>query len=228
MKVLVIEDDNTLQMMVSTVLERNQFEVFATKFGTEGLSLVENHDFDCIILDMGLPDTDGMDVLKQLRNNKNDVPLLIVSARDSVDNKVSGLYEGADDYLTKPFDFKELVARVQTIIKRKKRGFGENEFIKCGEIVINQLTREMAVNGNTVILTNNEYKLLIYFIKHKDTVISKEHLSSEVWDINFDTQTNFVNVYISYLRKKIGEFSNLEYIRTMRGKGFKFISEPEI
>lgn len=226
MKILLIEDDNTLQMLMRTVLEKNNYEVESTTLGSDGLKRAESNAFACIILDMSLPDIDGTEVLKCLRSEKIQSPVLIVSARDGVDNKVKGLHLGADDYLTKPFDFKEFLARVDALIRRSQgSGAVKTDELKVGDIWINLITRDVKVANKNVILTNNEFKLLVYLIQNKNRVISRDELSEKVWDKNFDTHTNFVNVYISYLRKKLRDYTKHDYIQTVRGEGFMFSTD---
>jgi DNA-binding response OmpR family regulator len=226
MKILLIEDDNTLQMMMRTVLEKNNYEVEATTLGSDGLKKAESNAYACIILDMGLPDIDGTQVIKHLRSEQIQSPVLIVSARDGVDNKVKGLHLGADDYLTKPFDFKEFLARVDALIRRSQgSGAVKADEIIIGDIWLNLITRDVKVANKNVILTNNEFKLLVYLIQNKNRVISRDELSEKVWGINFDTHTNFVNVYISYLRKKLKDYTKHDYIQTVRGEGFMFSTE---
>jgi DNA-binding response OmpR family regulator len=226
MKILLIEDDKTLQLMMKTILEKNNYEVTVSSFGVEGINLTESNQYNLIILDMGLPDIDGMSVVKSVRSAQNETPILIVSARDGVDNKIKGLYSGADDYLTKPFDFKEFLARVDALIRRSSTSGGiKSDEVQIGDIWVNLITRDVKVANNNIILTNNEFKLLVYLIQNKNKVISRDELSEKVWGINFDTHTNFVNVYISYLRKKIKDYTKYDYIQTVRGEGFMFSTE---
>jgi DNA-binding response OmpR family regulator len=223
MKVLVVEDDNSIRKIVELYLQKNGYDVTATAFGKEGQDYALKDPYDCIIMDLDLPDANGMDILKKLRDNDNYTPMLIISATKNVETKVEGLDSGADDYLTKPFDFKELMARIKTITRRRNHTEpGETkEVLTCGELTLNLLKREFKIGDQTVFLTNNEFNLLTYFIKNKNRIISRKELSENVWRIYFDTQTNFVNVYISYLRKKIREHTEYEYIETIRGEGFR-------
>lgn len=226
MKILLIEDDKTLQLMMKTILEKNNYEVVSSSMGLDGIKLAETTEFSCVVLDMGLPDIDGINVVKSLRNAQNETPILIVSARDGVDNKVKGLHSGADDYLTKPFDFKEFIARVDALIRRSSTGqVSKNDEFQIGEIWLNLISRDVKIANKQVILTNNEFKLLVYMIQNKNRIISRDELSEKVWGINFDTHTNFVNVYISYLRKKIRDYSKKDYIQTVRGEGFMFTTD---
>ncbi|HKJ33264.1 MAG TPA: response regulator transcription factor [Balneolales bacterium] len=223
MKVLLVEDDNSIRKIVELYLQKNGYDVTSTAFGKEGQEFALNDGYDCIIMDVELPDANGIDILKKLRDNDNYTPLLIISATKNVETKVEGLDSGADDYITKPFDFKELLARIKTITRRRNHmDVGDTkEILNCGELTINLLKREFKIGDKTVFLTNNEFNLLTYFIKNKNRIISRKELSENVWRIYFDTQTNFVNVYISYLRKKIREHTDFEYIETIRGEGFR-------
>ncbi|MEX2457000.1 MAG: response regulator transcription factor, partial [Balneolaceae bacterium] len=167
-----------------------------------------------------LPDGNGYDVCAKIRENEIDTPVLVLSAEHETDVKVKVLNVGADDYLTKPFNSEELMARIEAILRRSSKE-PEKELVS-GELRVDLLDRELHVGENKISLTNNEFNLLVYFMKHKDKVISQEELAEKVWDIHFDTQTNYINVYVSYLRKKIREYSVNEYIETVRRKGFKF------
>jgi DNA-binding response OmpR family regulator len=219
MNVLVIEDDPAVQTLVRTVLKHNGNQVSVVETAKEGEEQATTASFDVIILDLGLPDGDGLELCERLRENGIDTPILILSAEQETDVKVKGLHSGADDYLTKPFSTEELMARIEAIRRRSKKKTTQ-EVLHCGEITINLLDRTCDINGNGVSLTNNEFNLLAYFMQNSDRIIPQEELAAEVWDIHFDTQTNYINVYISYLRKKIRQNADREYIETVRKKGF--------
>lgn len=222
MKILVIEDDPTSLKLVKFALEKNNYEVIGAENGHKGYAVAQSEPFDSIILDIGLPDINGLEVLKRLRANQINTPILLLSAYDDTDTKVKGLESGADDYMTKPYEFRELLARLFVISRRNKSQKAESsEVLRCGELAVNIITREFKINDTVIPLTNNEFSLLVYFLKNPGKVIDRMELSEKVWGINFDTQTNFVNVYLSYLRKKIREQSDFEYIQTIRGEGFK-------
>lgn len=233
MRILVIEDDDVVRTLVQRVLEKNGFEVSAASQATEGERMATQSQYDCIILDLALPDKSGLEVCVDLREKEIKTPILILSARKNIDTKVLGLSSGADDYLTKPFDNKELIARIEAITRRSRdqaeaATAGSNiEILRCGEMELNQLKREFTIRGSVVWLTNNEFNLMTYFMKNVDKVIEKEELADKVWGIKFDTQTNFINVYVSYLRKKISEETDKEYIQTVRKRGFILMSNPE-
>lgn len=222
MKALLIEDDPALCKIFDRVMAANNIDHTIVQNGTEGEQLALEEDHDIIILDLGLPDKHGIDICKNLRKQQVTTPILIISAQTEIQTKVKGLEIGADDYLTKPVDSEELIARITAITRRSNNTLQENtKEYKCGELSLNLLERIFFVADHEVRLTNNEFDLIAHFMKNPDRIISQEELSAEVWDIHFDTQTNYVNVYISYLRKKIAEQTEREYIETIRGEGFR-------
>ncbi|HBQ58530.1 MAG TPA: DNA-binding response regulator [Balneolaceae bacterium] len=220
MNILVIEDDPSVRTLVKAVLEHNGNDVSTADNATDGESTAINDDYDMIILDLGLPDGDGYEVCKNIRGKNVTTPVLILSGEQETDVKVKCLKVGADDYLTKPFNTEELIARMDAI-KRRSEASGDQQLV-CGELKVDMLKREVTVNGEKTQLTNNEFNLLVYFMKNRNRVISQEELAEKVWDIHFDTQTNYINVYISYLRKKIREHTDVDYVETIRKKGFLF------
>jgi len=229
MRILVIEDDDVVRTLIQRVLEKNGFDVTSVSQALQGEKLAQDGVFDCIILDLALPDKNGLDVCNDLRESGVSTPILILSARMNIDTKVSGLTAGADDYLTKPFDNKELIARIQTITRRVRSNpdTATNDTLTCGELKLHLIKREFTVKGTPVWLTNNEFNLIAYLMKHVDKVVDKEELADKVWGIKFDTQTNFINVYVSYVRKKINEVTDVDYIQTVRKRGFILKSNPD-
>ncbi|MEX0720875.1 MAG: response regulator transcription factor [Balneolaceae bacterium] len=220
MNILVIEDDPSVRTLVKAVLEHNGNTVSTAENATDGEEMAEGTEFEMIILDLGLPDGDGYEVCENLRNHNIETPVLILSGEQETNVKVKCLKVGADDYLTKPFNTEELIARMDAIKRRTETG--GDQLLNCGELKVNLLRREFSVNNSKVQLTNNEFNLLVYFLKNRNRVITQEELAEKVWDIHFDTQTNYINVYISYLRKKIREHTEYDYIETIRKKGFTF------
>lgn len=219
MKVLIIEDDPSVRALVQAVLKRNEYDVDTAHTVTNGEELASSDNYEMIVLDLGLPDGDGLELCQTIRDKGITTPILILTAEQETDMKVKCLQLGADDYLTKPFDTEELVARIEAISRRSSSGEGD-KILRCGDLEIDMLERTFKVNGTEVDLTNNEYNLLVYLLKHKDEIVTQEEIAKNVWDIHFDTQTNYINVYISYLRKKIRDYSEYEYIDTVRKKGF--------
>lgn len=229
MRILVIEDDDVVRTLIQRVLEKNGYDVTSVSQALQGEKLAQDGSFDCIILDLALPDKNGLDVCNDLRESGVDTPILILSARKNIDTKVSGLTAGADDYLTKPFDNKELIARIQTITRRIRSNpdSTSNDTLACGELKLHLIKREFTVKGTPIWLTNNEFNLMAYLMKNVDKVVEKEELADKVWGIKFDTQTNFINVYVSYVRKKINEVTDKDYIQTVRKRGFILKSNPD-
>lgn len=219
MQILVIEDDLTIQTLIKLILQREEHDVVLAQNAKIGTRLALEDSPDMIILDLGLPDGDGYDICKKIREEGISTPVLVLSAEHETDVKVKCLEIGADDYLTKPFDTSEFTARIDAIMRRSGADKGKS-MLECGEVQMNLISRKCTVNGTAIDLTNNEFDLLVYLIKRKNNIVSLEEISENVWDINFDTQTNYINVYISYLRKKIRAHSENNYIETVRKKGF--------
>lgn len=219
MNILVIEDDPSVRTLVKAVLEKNEHEVDIAETAQKGESRASENSYDIIILDLGLPDGNGFDIAKKMREDDITTPILVLSAEQETDVKIKCLRVGADDYITKPFDPEELMARIEAIRRRSTEN-NEERVLTCGELKVDVLKREFEVNGTEVDLTNNEFNLLVYLLKKKNEIVTQEEIAENVWDIHFDTQTNYINVYISYLRKKIRSHSEQEYIDTVRKKGF--------
>lgn len=219
MDVLVVEDDASVRTLVKAVFEKNSDTVTVAMTAKEAEKFAFNNEYDIIILDLGLPDGDGFEICKKIRGHDITTPVLILSAEQETDVKIECLKVGADDYLTKPFNPEELMARVEAITRRSTDGGGDR-LLSCGELEVNIVEREFNVNGTRVDLTNNEFNLLVYLLKNKNKIVNQEEIAEKVWDIHFDTQTNYINVYISYLRKKIRDHAETDYIETVRKKGF--------
>lgn len=218
MNILVVEDDPTIRTLVKAILTKNGNKVSLAETASSGEKMAMNGNLDMIILDLRLPDGNGYDVCESIRAKGIKTPVLVLSAEHETDVKVKVLNVGADDYLTKPFNRDELTARIDAIARRSNSE-ADKEII-CGGLKVDLIERNLKVNGTEVSLTNNEFNLLVYFLKNRNKIISQEELAENVWDIHFDTQTNYINVYISYLRKKIREYSDRDYIETVRKKGF--------
>lgn len=227
MKLLVIEDDQVVRSLLERVFTKKGFQIDAADNAAKGFDLATGGDYTCIILDLGLPDKDGLELCQNIRNAGVNTPILILSAYKQTETKVSGLNFGADDYITKPFDNDELVARVNALIRRNQKLSDHQSTLVINELHMNLIEREFFVNGEKIPLTNNEFNLLAHLIKNKNSVVSKKEILRNVFDMENETETNFINVYISYLRKKINAHTNSDYIRTVRGKGFLFEENEE-
>ncbi|MEG1589794.1 response regulator transcription factor [Chryseobacterium sp.] len=224
MKILIIEDEKELAQSIAEYLsEENYLCSFATNF-REAIDKIENHEYDCIILDIMLPDGNGLEILKELKKQNKQDGVIIVSAKNAVDDRVNGLQLGADDYLTKPFHLSELMARVFSIIRRKQ--FENSNIIQQNELQIDLLSKTITVNREVVVLTKKEFDLLIYFVGNKNKVISKstlaEHLSGDFADMldNHD----FVYAHVKNLKKKLYDAGCEHYLKTVYGTGYKWIN----
>ncbi|MBB6498586.1 response regulator transcription factor [Pedobacter cryoconitis] len=222
MKILLIEDEEALRDSIITYFTEEGNICETAEDYTSALTKINLYNYDCVVLDLTLPDGDGMEILRNLKNlHKND-GVLIISARHSLDDKLSGLNLGADDYLVKPFHLSELKARVTAIVRRKS--FDGNNLIVFREISIDGLAMKTMVNQNTVNLTKKEYDLLIYFIANQNKVITKSALAEHLWgdEIDLSDHFDFIYTHIKNLRKKLVEAGCGDYIKSMYGVGYKF------
>lgn len=220
LNLLVVEDDPTLRVLLGKIFEKHGNKVKFADTAAGGEKKATEDQFDIIILDLRLPDGNGYDVCEKIREKGVETPVLVLSAEHETDVKVKLLKVGADDYLTKPFEIDELLARLEVLNRRNQKDAERK--IRCGELEIDLLERQTLINGSEVKLTNSEFDLLVYFARNRGRVLSQDELAKNVWENDFDTQTNYINVYISYLRKKMREYTDYPYIETIRKKGFKF------
>jgi len=217
-KILLIEDEAKLARFVELELCYEGYSVTKAFDGRTGMELAMSGDFDLILLDILLPGLNGMEVLRRLRRSSS-IPVIMLTARDSVTDKVAGLDLGADDYVTKPFAIEELLARIRTTL-RKNAAPQDNEILSALSLQLDAKRHLVTVGGEIVELTKREFDLLHYLLKNKDIVVSRETLLENVWDIDFDGGTNAVDVYIRFLRGKIDEAYNIKLIHTVRGVGY--------
>lgn len=217
MKILLAEDERDLSKAVARVLEYSRYDVEKAYDGEEALEKLQDNHYDALILDVMMPKKNGFEVLKEIRKEGNDIPVLILTARSELDDKVMGLDYGADDYLTKPFQVKELLARLRAILRRS----GEiKEAYKIGNTSLDHDTFELKAKTN-VRLTGKEYKLMEYLIRNKDSLVSTERLMEECWDYDSEAEINVVWAYISSLRKKLEEAGSDYKIEAVRGVGYR-------
>lgn len=217
MRVLVVEDDDKIASFIRKGLKENSFAVDHTADGESGLLLAQTVEYDAIILDVMLPKLDGLEVLRGIRSKNAQVPVLILSARTAVDDRVKGLSLGADDYLTKPFAFSELFARIQALLRRRTQN-EEPTKLKVGELSIDLLTREVKRGEESFELQPREFSLLEFLARNAGRVITKTMILEHIWDYHFDPQTNVVDVLVSRLRNKVDRDKTL--IHTIRGVGY--------
>ena len=222
MKVLVIEDEKELSDSICSYLANEQFVCERTFDFDSSMEKILLYDYACIVLDVNLPGGSGLDILKELKNQNKTDGVLIISARNSLDDKVFALKTGADDYLTKPFHLAELAARVNAIIRRKSFE-GKNE-ISCNELKLDLAEKNVKVHDGPVDLTKKEYELLLYFISNKNRVISKNAIAEHLWGDNMDVADNydFIYTHIKNLRKKLIQAGAADYIKSIYGMGYKF------
>jgi len=222
MKVLIIEDEKELSESISVYLANEQFVCERTFDFDSSMEKIASHDYACIVLDVNLPGGSGLDILKELKNQDKTDGVLIISARNSLDDKVFALKTGADDYLTKPFHLPELAARVNAIIRRKSFA-GRNE-IHCNELKLDLAEKTVKVYSNPVDLTKKEYEMLVYFVSNKNRVISKNAIAEHLWGDSMEVADNydFIYTHIKNLRRKLLQAGAADYIKSIYGMGYKF------
>jgi two-component system OmpR family response regulator len=219
MRALIIEDDQTIADFVARGLREAGFAVDTASDGDGGLSLALSEPYDVAIVDLMLPKRDGLAVIDELRKRGRSTPVLILSARRSVDDRVHGLQAGGDDYLTKPFAFAELLARVQALVRRASRA-PEPTTLSLGDLTLDLLTRKVTRGAVSIDLRPREFALLEYLLRNAGKVVSKTMILSHVWEYNFDPQTNIVDVLVSRLRDKIDKPFDVKLLHTVRGVGY--------
>jgi DNA-binding response OmpR family regulator len=218
MRVLVIEDEQKMADLIKRGLEEEGIEVETAYDGDKGFEAGKSENIDLIILDLALPGRNGLDIARDWRQLGIKTPILIVTAMDSTEAKVKGLDTGADDYITKPFAFAELLARIRALQRRTSSE--DTTKLQLGDLTLNLINRRASRAGNEVQLTNKEFALLEFFMRHPDEILSREVLSEKVWEETFDTLTNVIDVYINYLRNKIDRQYEPKLIHTVRGVGY--------
>ncbi len=223
MRILVVEDERRIADFLTRGLQGAGYAVDAAADGASALNMVHDTDYDLIILDIMLPDLDGLKVLERIRSRKAGPPVLILSARGAVDDRVKGLEQGADDYLTKPFAFVELLARVRALLRR---GQPAPERLQVADLVVDSMRRKVTRGGETIELAPKEFGILEYMMRNKGRPLSRTMIVEHVWDMDYDGLTNIVDVYIRHLRSKIDDRWSLKLIQTVRGIGY-MIEAPE-
>ena len=218
MRILLIEDEKRIANFIERGLKENHYAVDTASDGEKGLFMSEVNIYDLIILDVMLPGKDGISVCQELRKKKIDAPILILTAKDTVRDKVLGLNSGADDYLTKPFAFEELLARIRVLLRRKEGV--KTTILKVADLELNQLTHQVTRAGKKIDLTSKEYTLLEYLMVNTDHIVTRTMISEHVWNESFDSFTNIIDVYINYLRSNIDKGFGKELIHTIRGTGY--------
>lgn len=220
MNILLLEDDQVTADYVSKAMAESGHHVVHVADGLEGLNEAMAGDFDVMIVDRMVPSLDGLSVIEALRKAGREVPVLILSALDAVDERVKGLHSGGDDYVTKPFAFSELLARVEVLASRRRTGHGPTTRLSVGDLELDLLTRQVRRGTRSIELKPREFALLEYLMRHEGQVVTRTMLLESVWDFNFDPKTNVIDVHISRLRKKIDNDSSSPLLQTVRGVGY--------
>ncbi len=227
MKILIIEDDLRVAELLKRGLEEQGFIPTLSYDGLSGKKLALQNDYDLIITDIILPKIDGLDLCKQIREFNPDIPIIMLTALGTTDDKVEGFDAGADDYLVKPFEMRELLVRIRALRKRNNKTASNlgSEILKYAELEMNLHTKIIKRNNVKIDLTPKEFKLLEYMMQNPERVLSRVEIAEKVWETHFDTGTNFIDVYINYLRKKVDKDFDKKLIHTKSGMGFILQSE---
>jgi len=218
MKVLVVEDEKKVAGFIKRGLEEDEYSVTVVHDGVEGLKQAQAGEYSLVILDLMLPKKDGLTVIKELREGGSLVPVLMLTARGTTEDIVSGLDAGSDDYLTKPFAFAELLARVRALLRRSEQDRGAEIFF--ADLRLDPVSHKVWRSGTEIDLTAKEYGLLEYLVRNPNTVLSRAMIAEHVWDYAFDSFTNIIDVYVNYLRKKVDKDYPAKLIHTVRGQGY--------
>ena len=218
MRILIVEDEKKVAGFIKKGLEEETYAVDVACDGEEGLHLGSEGQYDLIILDIMLPKINGLEILSQLRTQGKDIPILLLTAKDAVDDRVTGLNKGADDYLTKPFAFSELLARIRVLLRRGKAEV--KTILQIADLTLDLVSHKVNRGGDEIELTGKEYSLLEYFIRNQEKVLTRTMIAEHVWDYNFDTFTNVIDVYINHLRNKIDKGRQGKLLHTLRGVGY--------
>ena len=218
MKILVVEDEKKVARVIQQGLKEEEYEVMMAYDGEEASAIASSEHFDLLVVDVMLPGKSGIQVVNELRSKGATMPILMLTAKASIEDKVAGLDSGADDYLTKPFAFEEFLARVRSLLRR---GIKEKStLLSLSDLQLDTVTHKAKRGGETIELTSKEYALLEYLLRHKERVVTRAAISEHIWECNFDTGTNIIDVYVNHLRNKIDTANHPRLIHTVRGVGY--------
>ena len=221
-RILLMEDEKAVASFIRRGLKEENYSVDLAKDGEEALSLAKNYSYDLAILDVMVPKKNGFEVLEQLRQQKKTFPIIFLTAKDALEDKVKGLNIGADDYLTKPFEFDELLARIRALLRRPQSE--KVSILMVADLKVDLSTQKVYRGNKEIDLTSKEYALLTYMMRYPDQVITRTKLSEQLWDMYFDSFSNVIDVQIARLRKKIDQGFKKKLIQTIRGRGYKLVS----
>jgi DNA-binding response OmpR family regulator len=218
--ICLIEDEQKVAAFILKGLQEQGYEVKVAADGATAKTALQRDRFDLLIMDVMLPDTNGIDLCRHIRQTDQDTPILMLTALNQVDDKVSGLKAGADDYLVKPFHFSELLARIEALMRRKKSKVDDNHVLIFDDLKLDTWSKTAERAGKQITLTAKEYTLLELFMRNPNKILSREYIAEQVWGIGFDTGTNFIDVYVNYLRKKIEKDFKNKLVHTVIGMGY--------
>jgi len=218
MKILLVEDEERVAQFIQKGLKEEGHAVDVFYDGEEGAFYAEVNEYDLILLDLMLPKKNGITVCREIRERGIITPVLMLTARDSIEDRVRGLDAGADDYLVKPFAFEELLARVRALLRRRSES--KTPTLQLADLELNPISRQVMRNGKNIRLTTKEYALLEYLLRNQNKVLSRTRIGEHVWDMNFDPESNVIDVYISHLRNKIDKGHDVTLLHTIRGQGY--------
>ena len=219
-RILLVEDERKIADSLKKGLTENQYEVEVAYDGLMGKKLFNSYPFDLAILDINLPGLNGYELCKEIRSHNQQIPVMMLTALNAIDDKIEGFDAGADDYIIKPFDFKELLVRIRALLKRLRQTPPTINVLKIGDLVMNLDSKEVTRDSKLIQLTAKEFQLLEYLIKNKNRVVSRADIALNVWDIDFDTKTNVIDVYVTFLRKKLDRDFPNKLIHTQVGMGY--------
>jgi len=224
LRILVVEDEHRLVSVLKQGLQEHGYAVDVAYDGADGLDLAQAEPYDLLILDVMLPKLDGYRICRQLRARHVHVPILMLTARDAVDDRVAGLDSGADDYLTKPFAFRELLARVRALLRRDSTA--KETILRAGDLTLDPVTRDVQRGDRRIELASKEYAVLEYFMRNPNHVLTRTQIAEHVWDYDFAAMSNVVDVYVRTLRRKLADDQEPRLLRTVRGTGYQLRPPP--
>jgi len=219
MSILIVEDNRDLVQVLTEGFNELEFSVDSAYDGIEGLNKIRNNDYDCVVLDIMLPEMDGYELIGRMREEGKDTPVIMLTAKDSIEDRVEGLNRGADDYLVKPFDFRELVARVNAVTRRRTEP--KRTVLHCGPLMLDPIARECKAEGEMVPLRRREFDILELLMRFENQVFSREKIIGLVWKKEYDGTSNVVDVHVKYLRDKLRPYNLDTVVVTVRGVGYK-------
>lgn len=224
--ILIVEDEKRVADLLTAGLEESGYRTLVAYDGAMGLRLFQSNEINMVISDIVLPKLDGFEMCREIRKLNSDIPILMLTALGSTDDKLDGFDSGADDYMVKPFDFRELKARIKVLMKRVVHNEDRREHLSYADISIDLNKHHVSRAGNDIRLTPKEFNLLVFMVENAEKVISRIDIAEKVWNTHFDTGTNFIDVYINYLRKKIDKDFDVKLIHTKPGIGFILTNQP--